>query len=335
MISWDFIEKMLNNFNRPVELRILILSCLKNVQYTPIINGKKTQTFKPSKEIRQGDTISPYIFILEIEYLNHLIQEKISSNQLHPFKFKNKEPKISHLLFIDDILLFSKANTHSIEAMNEVLMNFCTISGRKINSNKSKAWFSQTVYHSKISLFQNTLIIRQSTDLGSYLGYPLKPTYRKVDFNFIVDKLNLKLQGWKAILLSKIGRTQLISTISNLSSHTMKAFLLPKSILTKIDSKTRDLFWSHTTNMRKMHTINQGKIAKPKSLCLLGIRKAEHQNKVNLLNLIWRFNHSLDKIWTQILTNKFGRNLPKRRTFQSYTYRSIQQILLYIFITLA
>lgn len=64
-----------------------------------------------------------------------------------------------------------------------------------------------------------------------------------------------------------------------------------------------------------------------KNLRGLSIRNAEHQNKVHILNLIWRFNHSPHKIQTKILTNKHGSNLSKRRTNQSYTYISIQQTL--------
>lgn len=125
---------------------------------------------------------------------------------------------------------------------------------------------------------------------------PLKPTYKKSDLNFISDKLDRKLQGLKANLLSKIGRTQLINfTISNLSSHIMKALLFPKSILTKLESKTRCFFWSHSNNARKLNTISWDRITKPKKLGGLGIRSVEHENKVHLLNLLWRLNHSSEK----------------------------------------
>lgn len=199
------------------------------------------------------------------------------AKQWHPSKFKNKQPQISHLLFADDILLFSKANTHSIHAINIVLTKFCIISGMKINFDKLKAWFSRTAAHSTIHILQNTLNIRQSLDLSFYLGYPLKPTCKKSNLNFILDKLDKKLQGWKANLLSKIGRTQLTdSTISSLSNHIMQALLLSKSILSKIESKSRNFFWGHSNNVRKIHTLGLEKIAKPKKLGGLGIRRAEH-----------------------------------------------------------
>lgn len=94
-------------------------------------------------------------------------------------------------------------------------------------------------------------------DLGFYLGYPLKPTYKNSDFNFILNKMDKNFKVGNLTFCKKIGRTQLItSTITNLSSHIMKTLLLPKSILTKIDSKTRNFFWGHTNNVRKVHTLS-------------------------------------------------------------------------------
>lgn len=99
----EFYRKMLNNFNFPINLKDLFMSCLKNVIYTPHINGEKGESFSPSKGIRQGDPISPYIFILGMELITLLIDQEISSKNWTPFKFKNKNPHIStyylHLTF--------------------------------------------------------------------------------------------------------------------------------------------------------------------------------------------------------------------------------------------
>lgn len=59
IILWNFIDKILNLLDLRVKFRNLILSCLKNVKYTPLINGKKTNPFYPSRGIRQGDLLSP------------------------------------------------------------------------------------------------------------------------------------------------------------------------------------------------------------------------------------------------------------------------------------
>lgn len=184
---------MLNLYNFPSELKELILSCLKQENYTPLINGKKCTSFRPFQGIRQGDPISPYIFILGMELITHLIQQKISTKLWTPYKFRNNEPIISHLFFANDIILFSTANIVNIEAVKDVLCSCCSLSGLSINLDKSRVWFSKTVNTNTLSHFQNSMGIRVAPDLGFYLGYPLKPTYINSDFNFIIDKINKKM----------------------------------------------------------------------------------------------------------------------------------------------
>lgn len=147
-----------------------------------------------------------------MEFLTNLINEKINQKLWTPFKFKNNPTPFSHLLFADDILLFSKATPNSIQTIQDTLLTFSEFIGLTINPEKSKAWFSKMVSDQYINLVWNTLNIRPSSNLGLYLGYPLKPGYKSMDFNLILDKINAKLQGWKANLLSKIARTELINS---------------------------------------------------------------------------------------------------------------------------
>lgn len=135
-IAWDFIETMLTNYNFPLTLKNLIMSCIKNTTYTPIINGKKTQSFTPSKRIRQGDPIFPYIFILGMELISHLINKEIISKNWIPFTFKNIPPQISQLLFAYDILLFAKANQKNLHSILNVITTFTSISGLHLNLTK-------------------------------------------------------------------------------------------------------------------------------------------------------------------------------------------------------
>lgn len=75
--SWNFIDNILKIYNFPQEFSTLLLSCLKNVTYIPIINGKKTSSFSPSRGIKKGDPISPYVFVRAMEYLIKLIHDQI------------------------------------------------------------------------------------------------------------------------------------------------------------------------------------------------------------------------------------------------------------------
>ena len=75
-----------------------------------IWNGGKSESFKPSKGIRQGDPWSPYIFILCMERLSHLINLTVENKLWKPFKIARNGLAISHLCFTDYLILFVKAN---------------------------------------------------------------------------------------------------------------------------------------------------------------------------------------------------------------------------------
>lgn len=66
---------------------------------------------------------------MAMEYLSISIAQAINSNSWKPFRLRNHNTEVSHLLFVDDILLFAKANDESINCINSVIQNFCNISG--------------------------------------------------------------------------------------------------------------------------------------------------------------------------------------------------------------
>lgn len=216
----------MNLLNLLSSLKNLIISCLTTVKYTPLINGKKLNSLNSFRGIKQGDPLSPYLFILSMEYLNSLIIKKVDNKGWCPFILKNKAPKNFHLFFADDIILLGKANTKTFNAMNDVLTTFCEISGMKINLDKSKVWLSKTVNNNFIEIFKPNYDIKHSTNLGNYLGFPLKTNYKISYLNFIIDKINTELQGWKSPLSKTSKAEMLTSTISNLSSHIMKVFFI-------------------------------------------------------------------------------------------------------------
>ncbi|KAF7827350.1 reverse transcriptase [Senna tora] len=166
---------------------------------------------------------------------------------------------------VDYTLLFnaSMANSHIIK---NILTDFSNVSGLDINFSKSKLWFSPTTPPADIDNISSIFNINVSDNLGSYLGYPLKPSYKNSDFNFILDKFQNKLSSWKTNLLSFSSRLQLIkSTTSSLHSHIMQAIFLPINIHNKIDKINRNFLWGHSHDSRKLHYVNWNTITQPKT----------------------------------------------------------------------
>lgn len=102
------------------------------------MNGNPTPFFKPNRGVRQGDPLSPYLFILGMEYLSRLINQEIIQSNWFPIAFTRKGPLISLTLFVDDIFLFDEASIENATTISNVLDNFFSSSGLSMNTCKSK-----------------------------------------------------------------------------------------------------------------------------------------------------------------------------------------------------
>lgn len=82
----------------------LIMSCVSSVQYRVNFNGVLTEVIKPSRGLRQGDPLSPYLFLLVAEGLSSMLQGAENRGDLVGIRVCREAPMISHLLFADDFL---------------------------------------------------------------------------------------------------------------------------------------------------------------------------------------------------------------------------------------
>uniref|UniRef100_A0A803QDA7 Reverse transcriptase domain-containing protein n=1 Tax=Cannabis sativa TaxID=3483 RepID=A0A803QDA7_CANSA len=108
-VEWAYIEHILQHFGFPYPFISLILNYLSSVSFRLRINNCLSHQILPTRRIRQGDPLSPYLFLLVVEGLSGIINAKTHSNSFHGISISRSAPTISHLLFADDSLLFTKA----------------------------------------------------------------------------------------------------------------------------------------------------------------------------------------------------------------------------------
>ena len=101
-----------------------VMSCVTTVSTSIFFNGEVLDLIFPSKGLRQGDPLSPYLFILCVNFLGQLIEEKCSAKLWNPIKVSQRGPSVSHLMFADDLVLFAKANNANCCAIRDVLDEF-------------------------------------------------------------------------------------------------------------------------------------------------------------------------------------------------------------------
>ena len=109
------------------------------------MNGEVTDSFNPECGIRQGDPLSPYIFVLCMEKLSHLINQKLRSGLWKCVKVSRGGPEVSHFFFADDLILFGQASTKQAEVMRECLDIFCGFSGQQVSFPKSRVYCSNNI----------------------------------------------------------------------------------------------------------------------------------------------------------------------------------------------
>ncbi|GLT60395.1 hypothetical protein SLA2020_331620 [Shorea laevis] len=240
-LEWGFIKEALLFFNFPPTLISIIMLCISLFKFAVIINSGTTEYFQPFRGLRLGDPLSPYLFILYIEYLSLKIQGDINANGWKGSKLGKSGPIINHLFFADDLIFIGKATMTNASYLEDLLGFFCLRSGQRINLSKSRILFSANTSIDTKRDICSKLNISKSPHLGKYLGFPI--TAKKVaksDCLYIVDKVRSKLAGWKANLLSLAGRATLVSAVlSAIPNYYMQGMFLPSSIHNELDRISR------------------------------------------------------------------------------------------------
>lgn len=113
-IDWDFLRLTLSEFGFPAPIINLIMSCITSSNLAVKWNGEWLESFAPTRGLRQGDPMSPYLFLLCMEKLALLIQSKVEGNRWLPTRVSPNGPAISHLFFADDCLLFTRAKVSQV-----------------------------------------------------------------------------------------------------------------------------------------------------------------------------------------------------------------------------
>ena len=140
-VSWDFVLAGLDAIGIPQHMVHWIRLCISTAHYSVNLNGELHGFFKASRGIRQGDPLSPYLFVLAMEGLEGLIKQ---ATQHADFKYhwRCAATKLTHICFADDLMLYCHADTASVSILKSCLDTFSAISGLTINQTKSSLFLS-------------------------------------------------------------------------------------------------------------------------------------------------------------------------------------------------
>jgi hypothetical protein len=140
-VEWFFLEVVMTKMGFAERWVSLIMACVRSVSYSIVVNGTPVGHINPSRGLRQGDPISPYFFLLCAEALNSMLSKAESARVITGVPTSKRGPKLTHLFFADDSLLFCKANLVEWRRLTKFLERYEDASGQKLNKDKTSLFF--------------------------------------------------------------------------------------------------------------------------------------------------------------------------------------------------
>lgn len=304
-IRWDFLGQMLHNANLPAHLIDIIMKCQSLGNTELVLNGAKAGQFKPTRGIRQGDPLSPYLFVLCMEFLSHLIQNKVDEGAWKPISIGDVQ--LSHLFFADDLILFAEASVEQGNVVKNCLELFCEASGERVNYDKSSILFARSVHTSVKHEVGAALPIPIASNFENYLGVPIACGRMTADrYNFLLEKVSSRLKGWQTKTLSLAGRITLAkSVLVSLPLYTMQASYLPRQVCDGIDAKIRGFVWGSSQEQRRVHLLNKDVLQAPIVEGGLDIKSMRDTNQAILAKLSWRTLQNPTLLWSRVIRSKY------------------------------
>ena len=328
-VEWEFLEQAIRHLGLGERMVSLIMSCISTVFYSVLLNGQPVGNIKPSRGLRQGDPLSPYLFLMCAMGLQSLLNKAEMEGHIRGVAICRNGPKVSLLFFADDNVLFCSAKEAECQKILDILAIYERGSGQKINQEKTNIFFSTNTPHKVQVRIQQVLGVPSIRQFEKFLGLSaLVGRAKKQSFIFIKERVWKNLQGWKEKLLSQAGREVLIkSVIQAIPTYTMCCFKLLKGLVRELESMIRNFWWGYSGEHRKTHWVKWERLCEAKEVGGLGFKEIEKFIDALLAKQVWRMINNIDSLCHRVFKARFFPNCSisdaKESSSGSYTWKSI------------
>ena len=297
-INWNYIIAGMVAIGIPATMISWIEKCITTPHFSVSLNGELHGFFPTTKGLRQGDPLSPYLFVLAMEGLSGIIRQRTAGSGFR-YHRNCKATKLTHICFADDLMLFCHGDITSIATLKEAVGTFTACSGLHINSDKSSLYMSGVSDAESLSIQAHLNMTRRTLPV-KYLGVPLITTRLTfADCLPLLNKITTRRRVWTSKSLSYGGRLQLIkSVLFSYQVYWSSLFILPASVVSRIESTLSAFLWKGSSLQTTGAKVAWETICYPTAEGGLGIKQLAVWNKAAMLKHLWRLITDKSSLWT-------------------------------------
>jgi hypothetical protein len=206
-VEWNYLEAIMRRLGFADRWVRMVMTCVRTVSFSVLINGQPYGKIIPTRGIRQGDPLSPYFFIICAEGLSSLLNRAEVDGRVTGLPISRGGTRVNHLFFADDSLLFCKANIFEWWHIQEVLRTYEAASGQKLNRDKTSLFFSRNTKQETRDHIVAVAGVNPTRRYEKYLGLPALIGRSRISaFTDIKGKIWERINGWQEKFLSQAGK---------------------------------------------------------------------------------------------------------------------------------
>ncbi|KAA3486462.1 reverse transcriptase [Gossypium australe] len=327
-VEWDFLAGMMKHLGFHDDWIVLLIRCVCSVSYFVCLNNRNSEWFFPSGGLRQGDPLSPYLFLICAEGFSTLLQDAKQKGYMAGAPIGRERFSVNHLFFTDDCIFFGYASGEGARVVRDVIQEYEMISGQRVNYDKSLIYFGANVENEIKADIINLLGVRVASSPEKYLGLPMMVGRRKTwAFANFVDRFRKRVEGWSFCYLSMGGKEVFIKSVLQATPiYAMQCFLFPKGLCRKLESIMNNFWWSNNKTLKGIHWSCWETLCKPKCKGGIGFKNLFLFNKALLAKQVWRILTQPHCLLARVLKARYFSFLDilsaKVRSYPSLTWRS-------------
>lgn len=195
-IEWDYVACILIKMGFSALWIDRVMRCVTLVRYSFLVNGEASEVLVPHRGLRQRDPLSSYLFLLCAEGLGGLIRRAYQDKAIHGISIARRAPTITHLLFVDDCMIFARASVQEAWTIMGILKDYEHLWGQMVNLEKYEVSYSKSLAFDIKQRVTATLGFKAVSSHDKYLGLPtFFNRSKKLSFAHIKYRIWKKLQG--------------------------------------------------------------------------------------------------------------------------------------------